>query len=350
MRRVFAILVAIGLVTPAQSATSFEPEVPSSDAVMRWMKEYRAKPDPRAMPPMIRALSQRGGFKDPESSGLYVGFIAGVLGANPRGAKTLIAATLPLPFEDQWVLIRAVAYSGLPNWQDLLRDLAVRLPDRKLLVDLYLTGKLPTLDKVKLEPDKPKPFEKVNRIFMKETYVGGPKKEVRRELTFATNPELIDTYWGLYFATGMSGPVDRIMTLLPWSTERENVEKLTIGGMAKFTLAANAARDVKLLRTVKRLAPGQSKAVQPIAAEVIEAAETADTGRIRKEALTGVDELHKKGPGSKRDLAWWGQIGEATLSLGCLGAAVAGQAEFGLPCVVGGALSTAALRYFASPE
>ena len=209
MRRVFAILVAIGLVTPAQSATSFEPEVPSSEAVMRWMKEYRAKPDPRTMPPMIRALSQRGGFKDPEASGLYVGFIAGVLGANPRGAKTLIAATLPLPFEDQWVLIRAVAYSGLPNWQDLLRDLAVRLPDRKLLVDLYLTGKLPTLNKVKLEPDKPKPFEKVNRIFMKETYVGGSKKEVRRELTFATSPELIDTYWGLYFATGMSGPVDR---------------------------------------------------------------------------------------------------------------------------------------------
>ena len=120
--------------------------------------------------------------------------------------------------------------------------------------------------------------------------------------------------------------------------------------MAKFTLAANAARDVKLLRIIKRLAPGQSQAVQPIAAEVIEAAETADTGRIRKEALAGVDELHKKGPGSKRDMAWWGQVGEVTLSLGCLGAAVAGQAEFGLPCVVGGALSTAALRYFASPE
>jgi hypothetical protein len=58
-------------------------------------------------------------------------------------------------------------------------------------------------------------------------------------------------------------------------------------------------------------------------------------------------ELKRKGPGSRRNMAWWGKIGEGALSLGCIAAAVGGQIEFGLPCVVGGAVSSAALRYWA---
>ena len=256
---------------------------------------------------------------------------------------------MPLSFEDQWFVIRAVAYSGLPHWRELMRDLAKRMPDRRMLAEHYLSGKLPTLETVELEPKRVTPMDKVRRVFKRETYFG-PKKEPPRQLTFASNPELIDTYWGLYFATGKEAPIKRILILLPWSTERDNVEKLTIGGMAKFTLAANATRDAKLLRLLKQLSADQQDAVAPLLNEVIEAAETADIGRIKKEALASVDDLRKKGPGSKRELAWWGQVGQTTIALGCLGAAVAGQVEFGLPCVVGGALSTAALRYFSSPE
>lgn len=142
----------------------------------------------------------------------------------------------------------------------------------------------------------------------------------------------------------------RIMSLLPWSAERDNVEKLTLGSMTKLTLAANAAHDVRLLKAVKRLRPRQPAAVQPMLREIIEAAETADVARIKKEAIAAVEALRKQGPGSKRDIAMWGQAGELAISLGCLGAAVAGQAQFGLPCVIGGALSTATLRYFAAPE
>mgnify|MGYP003348626361 CR=1 FL=1 len=68
------------------------------------------------------AISLHGGFKDPESSGIYVGFIAGVLGANPARADELIAKMLPLPDADQWIAVRAIAYSGLPDWRSLLRQ------------------------------------------------------------------------------------------------------------------------------------------------------------------------------------------------------------------------------------
>jgi hypothetical protein len=36
--------------------------------------------------------------------------------------------------------------------------------------------------------------------------------------------------------------------------------------------------------------------------------------------------------------------------LGCVAAGVLGQVEFGIPCVVGGAASTAALKYLAPTE
>lgn len=320
---------------------------------LKLIKGYREKPDPRAVPDLIRALSQQGAFRDPESSGVYVGFLAGVLGANPKTAPSLVRKIMPLPFEDQWLLIRAVAYSRLPNWPNMLRDLAKDMPDRRTMIEFYLSGKMPTLDDARLEPEAPRysPLDKMRRAFEYETYFGEKKKPERSyDLSFVTNPELIDTHWGLYYANGKDAPLVRIATLLPWSTERDNIDKLTIGNMAKFTLAANAAYDVYVLAALRRLRDELTQDVRAHLAEVIEAAETSDTARIRKDALAAVDELRKKGPGTKRDIAWWGQVGQTVLSAGCLGASLAGQVEFGIPCVVGGAVSTAALRYFASPE
>jgi hypothetical protein len=194
-------------------------------------------------------------------------------------------------------------------------------------------------------------MDKVRSIFKRETYVGGDDEEQEEEpITFATHPELIDIHWGVYFATGEPEPIERIVTLLPWAKDRDDIDRLTAGGMAKFTLAANASRDVETLRLLKGMSHDQPKKVRRVLEDVIEAAETADAGRIRKDALEVVSELRLKGPGSKREVAWWGKVGQTALSLGCLGAAVTGQVEFGIPCVLGGALSGAALNYLVSPE
>ena len=68
------------------------------------------------------------------------------------------------------------------------------------------------------------------------------------------------------------------------------------------------------------------------------------TTRIRKEALAAIDELKAKGPNSKRDVSFWGKVGEGTLAVGCIAAAATGQVEVALPCVIGGAASSAALQ------
>jgi hypothetical protein len=120
-------------------------------------------------------------------------------------------------------------------------------------------------------------------------------------VTFDGSPELLDTLWGYYFATGSYAPIARIVTLLPWSEDRDSVEKLTIGGMAKYTLVSNAARDAELLAMLKWANKHQSKKVKSVLAEVIDAAETMETTRVRKDALSSIEELKRKGPGSRRE-------------------------------------------------
>jgi hypothetical protein len=345
MRRAIAklmsILVFIVPVTPVIAALPGDSGFGSADAITRWIGVYRAKPDPGRMPAAARALSQMGAFKDTENSGAYVGFIAGVIGANPARADELVGKLLSIPVADQWVVIRAIAYSGLPNWKDLLRKFAERMPARKVMIDKYLSGELPTLDEIPLEKHNPTLWDNVRGYF-------SSKKPKPHLMSFEQSPEFLDALWGLYFATGDERAIARMFPLLAWSKDRDSVDKLTIGSMAKYTLVSNAVRDGELMALLKRARAEQPKEVAVVLKEVVEAAETMETTRVRRDALTAIEELKRKGPGSRRDMTTWGQIGQGALAIGCIVAATTGQVQFGLPCVIGGAASTAALNYWTS--
>ncbi|HKC33806.1 MAG TPA: hypothetical protein VKC16_10110, partial [Xanthobacteraceae bacterium] len=246
----------------------------------------------------------------------------------------------PLPPEDQWALVQAIAYSGLPDWKGELGRVADRMPSRSLMIGKYLKGELATLDQAGFEKT-PGAFDKLGG------YLGLDGKPKEKKAVLAPSPALLDLLWGYYCATGEFNPaVSRLIALLSWSTDRDDVDKLTLGGMAKYTLAANAARDPKLLAMLKSVAKHYPKDMKAHLDEVIEAAETVDFGRLRKSALASIEELKRKGPGSKRDISFWGQVGEGTLALGCIAAAALGQIEFGIPCVVGGAMTSAGLRFW----
>jgi len=234
--------------------------------------------------------------------------------------------------------VQAIAYSELPGWKNLLRQFTERLPARRLMIEKYLNGQLPTLDQAGFT-EEPGAFAKLGG------YLGfGDKKKT---VALAPSPALLDVLWGFYCATGAYNPaISRIVALVSWAKDRDDVDRLTLGGMAKYTLAANAAKDPKLLAMLKSTAKYQPKETKAQLGEVIEAAETVDLARLRKEALASIEELKRKGPGYKRDVSLWGQIGQGALALGCIGAAAAGQLEFGIPCVVGGAVSSAGLRYW----
>jgi hypothetical protein len=292
------------------------PRFASADEIVVWMNGYRRKPEPKLVPEAVKAMVRFGVFRDTDTSGMYVGFIAGVMASNPNLADQLIDKLKPVSPEDQVMIIRAVAYSGLPDWKSKLLRAAPRLPDRAVLVERYMSDKLPALDTLPLDQ----------------------------------GPAPLDILWGHYFATGSFEPILRIVSILKWSKDGNNVERLTIGSMAKFTLASNASRDMDLLRLLKATLPAEPKTNAPILREVIEAADLGEIGKVRKEALTAIDTLKVKGSEASRNYTWWGAAGQSALALGCIVGSALGQAQIGVPCVIGGAVSGAALKAFAPKE
>ena len=154
----------------------------------------------------------------------------------------MVAQSLKMRGQDSWVVVRAVAYSGLPNWQELLRHFAGRMPDCQPLIERYLAGKLPRLDQLTITPS-PSGWQR----FVAHFRIGKAKHKVALE----PSPEVLDVLWGYYFATGGYGPIVQMAALLPWSDDRDDAARLTVGSMAKFTLARNASHDAALLGMLK---------------------------------------------------------------------------------------------------
>lgn len=318
IRRAISAFLAVAMAALCSSHAIAKPpkEKPpqpfaKAEELLAWINGYRLNPEPKRLPAAIKAMQQSGVTKDMDQAGVYIGFTAGVIGSNPEEAETLIASCFPLPPADQVLLIKAIAYSGLADWKELLIKFVERMPARKVLIDKYLFANKPVL----------------------------------ADLPMGDDSTTIDINWGYYFATGSEAPVRRIVSALAWTLDRNEIEKLTIGAMAKWTLAQNASRDADLLAMLKSIAPEEKAEVRAPLHEVIEGAETLELAKIRKQAMASIEELRAKGPENVRNYNWWGQAGQTVLALGCVAAGALGQVQFGIPCVVGGAASTAALKY-----
>lgn len=301
-------------------ATPFQDKpAPASDGfakqedILRFINGYRENKQPERVPTLVKAMVRTGVIKDPEKAGVYTGFIAGVIGENQVKAPELISKLFPMPPVEQVVLIKAIVYSGLPDWKELLGQFVERMPARKVLIRKYLFG----------------------------------NGKVLSELTM-DDPFVIDVHWGYYFATGAWEPGIRIISALAWADDEDDVEKLTIGSMAKWTFASNAARDKNLLDLAKVQMNHQEQDVRRQLRDVIQAAELYEIGRLREDALKRIDELRAKGPKTARDWSKYGNYGTTALAVGCVVASALGQVALGIPCVVGGALSTAAVKYLGS--
>jgi hypothetical protein len=346
MRYSAFVTALVVLIQPVYAAVTPEIDPRASlGVVQQWICNYRAKPDYAHVPAAVRVLFHTQSFKEPENAGIYLGFIAGAIGSNPAKAEQLVDSLLPVPPEDEWVIVRAIAYSGLPDWRNLLRRFAPKMPGRKVMIDSYLAGTLPTLNDIPLEETKPGMLEKLRGALTKNPFAKDDKK-LKLTQTFAGNQDLLDTLWGYYFATGSYPSILRIVKMLPWAKSRDTVDKLTVGSMARYTLASYAVRDTGLREYLRSELAVQPAAVKAPLAEVVEAADTVQLGAVRKDALAAVDELKAKGSDSRRDLDFWGQLGVGAVALGCVSAAALGQVEIGIPCVIGGSASQGLLSFW----
>lgn len=346
MRHVILVLALLGVIGPAPAAVTpqIDPRA-SLGIVQQWIYNYRAKPDYAHVPAAVRVLFHSQTFKEPDNAGIYLGFIAGAIGSNPAKAEELVNGFFPVPPEDEWVIVRAIAYSGLPDWRNLLRRVAPRMPERHIMIDGYLDGTLPTLAEIPLEEPKPGMLDKLRNTFTRNPFKPEDTKLDTR-LTFATSQDLLDTLWGYYFATGSYVPIMRIVEMLPWSRSRDTLDKLTVGSMARYTLASYAVRDNALREFLRGQLARRAEPVKEPLTEVVQAADTVELSALRRDAVAAVEELKTKGSAARRNVDFWGQVGVGALALGCVSAAALGQVAVGVPCVIGGATSQGLLSFW----
>ena len=115
MRYAAFVTALFVLIQPASAAVAPEIDTRASlSVVQQWIYKYRAKPDYAHVAAAVRVLFHAQSFKEPENSGIYLGFIAGAIGSNPARAEQLVNSFFPVPPEDEWVIVRAIASSGLP--------------------------------------------------------------------------------------------------------------------------------------------------------------------------------------------------------------------------------------------
>jgi hypothetical protein len=252
MRRVmWTLALAVALGGPTSAVAARVPDLSTTDAVLRWINGYRAKPEFAYVPGAVRTLSQLGALRDTETAAVYVGFVAGIIRSHPQRAYELVEKMLPIKTEDHWFIVRAIAYSGMPGWPDVLSHFADRMSTRQLMIEKYASGQLPTLESISFEKS-PTTFDKLKSYTVAVSDFFTAHKAAPGSVRLEATPEVLDTLWGYYFATAGYEPLERILRMLPWSKDRQDTDKLTVGSMAEFTLASNAAHDIELLTMLKR--------------------------------------------------------------------------------------------------
>ena len=309
---------------PQRSEGSFS----TPERLVDWVYNYHAHPTPWRVPAAVRAMRELGLFTDEEKGAFCTGFIAGVLGANAKDGPALVGKMLPMPDKDQAVLIRAIAYSGRPDWRELLTKYRDRMPLRQPLIDSYLSGKAKPL----------------------------------MEIELSDGPSVVYTLWGYYVATGQYEPVVRIMQALRWSKNKNDgnfslkkifsnwrndpsaVDKISTGATAKWTLASYAERNRDLLSLYRAEYEHQPKEIAQPLRDVIVAAEAFESEKIRKDQFGAIEDAQKLQATNEAGMSKAATAGSIAIATGCVAASALGQIYIAVPCVIGGALYTGAMK------
>jgi hypothetical protein len=313
---------------PVQEQSQPEAAFSTPERLVEWVYNYSKKPTPWRVPAAVKAMRELGLFTDEEKGAFCTGFIAGVLGSNPKDGPNLVARMLPMPDKDQAVLIRAIAFSGRPDWRDILTKYKARMPLREPLIDSYLSGKAKPL----------------------------------MEADLADGPSVVYTLWGYYVATGQYEPVVRIIQALRWSKNKNDgnfsikkifsgwrndpsaVEKISTGATAKWTLASYAERNRDLLSLYRAEYERQPKEIAQPLRDVIMSAEVFESEKIRKDQFGAIEDAQKMKATNEAGMSKGATAGSIAIATGCVAASALGQIYIAVPCVIGGALFTGAMK------
>jgi hypothetical protein len=182
------------------------------------------------------------------------------------------------------------------------------------------------------------------------------------EANLSDGTPIVYTLWGYYVATGQTQPVVRIIEALKWSKRKDDgsfswkriwtgwktdpsaVDKITVGATAKWTLASYAEKNRDLLNLYRAEAERQPPEIAIPLKEVVQSAEVFESEKVRKDQFGAIADAQKIQQGNEAGMSKAATAGSIAIATGCVAASAMGQIYIAVPCVIGGALYTGAMK------
>lgn len=207
----------------------------SQEDVSKWMTFYYQKPDSSRLPEAIEYMSQSGTLDNKNALAPIFGFLAGVFKDNPQQVPSWIDRLGSLEESHLGVVVLGLWYANLPDSQKRVYAILENHPDLKRQFGYLSQGSPTPVEKIPLEQ----------------------------------GAWVLDALWGNFMATGNKTPVQRIMTTLPWIDAKGDINRLLIGGAARWSLTSNAVQHQRVMQFCEEDVSTQSKEVAAKLREVI---------------------------------------------------------------------------------
>jgi hypothetical protein len=192
----------------------------SQDDFSKWMTFYYQKPDPARFPEAVEYMSESGLLDNENALAPSFGFLAGVFHDNPQQLEGWIKQLDSLNEPHLGVVVLGLWYANLPDSQKRVYAFLEKHQNLKQRFGYLYKG-------------SPMPVEKI------------PLEQ---------GAWVLDALWGNFMATGNKIPVQRIMTTLPWIDVKGDINRLLIGGAARWSLTSKELKGpgsiVAVMRTV----------------------------------------------------------------------------------------------------
>lgn len=249
MKKFKMLVLLIFLFIPTMAFSAFT----SQEDVSLWMMHYYKNPEPEKVPEAIKFLSKSNLLANNAVPPTF-GFLSGIFQANPEKSQFLIEELSRIDEAHLGAVVLGVWYANLPDSQVRAYAILEKHPKLKEDFSFLYKGSSMSLEQIPLEQ----------------------------------GPWVLDALWGKFMATGQEEPVIRIISALPWINVKGDINRLLVGGAARWSLTSNAVQHQRVLEICEAEIKTQPKEIAEILREVV--------GQAKKELSTGYNTgMHRTG-------------------------------------------------------
>jgi hypothetical protein len=208
----------------------------SQDDVSKWLTYYYLKPDPTSIPDAIEYMSRTSLLDEKNLIAPIFGFLAGGFKDNPDQTAAWVDRLGVIKESHLRVVVLGLWYANLPDSKNRVYAILDKHPSLKKEFGYLYQG-------------SPMPVE---------------------EIPLEQGPWVLDALWGNFMATGSKTPVLRIAMALPWIDVKGDINRLLVGGAARWSLTSNAVQHQRVMQICEAEVGKQPKKIAKKLREVID--------------------------------------------------------------------------------